>query len=33
MGCDPYDHDSTVDQRRSNGAFYVQETQLNIKFL
>jgi len=23
MGCDPYDHDSTVDQRRSNGAFYV----------
>lgn len=23
MGCDPYDHDTTVDQRRSNGAFYV----------
>jgi hypothetical protein len=23
VGCDPYDHDSTVDSRRSNGAFYV----------
>ena len=23
MGCDPYDHDTTVDQRRSDGAFYV----------
>lgn len=23
MGCDPYDHDTTVDERRSNGAFYV----------
>lgn len=23
MGCDPYDHDQTVDGRRSDGAFYV----------
>lgn len=23
VGCDPYDHDSTVDSRRSDGAFYV----------
>jgi hypothetical protein len=27
MGCDPYDHDSTVDQRRSDGAFYVYQKQ------
>ena len=27
IGCDPYDHDSTVDQRRSNGAFYVYQKQ------
>ena len=23
IGCDPYDHDTTIDDRRSNGAFYV----------
>jgi hypothetical protein len=30
MGCDPYDHDSTVDQRRSNGAFYVYKKHNSI---
>ena len=30
MGCDPYDHDSTVDQRRSNGAFYVYKKHNSV---
>lgn len=30
MGCDPYDHDSTVDNRRSNGAFYVYKKHNSV---
>ena len=30
IGCDPYDHDSTVDQRRSNGAFYVYKKHNSV---
>ena len=30
MGCDPYDHDTTVDERRSNGAFYVSQARSRL---
>jgi hypothetical protein len=30
IGCDPYDHDTTVDSRRSNGAFYVYKKHNSV---
>lgn len=30
IGCDPYDHDTTVDERRSNGAFYVYKKHNSV---